>query len=104
LLDSASRFVEANIEKVTFTLQDDYSGDSVSGTFQIIVGSISITQTLTLVKGVGVDIVIPANASGILSLISSETFPYTFKGDLSSPAGDDDFTINLKFKVKATVE
>ena len=54
LLDGASTFVEANIEKVTFTLQDDYSGDSVSGTFQITVGSIDITQTLTLVNTGGV--------------------------------------------------
>ncbi|QOD60449.1 hypothetical protein H9I45_14040 [Polaribacter haliotis] len=104
LLDNASKFVDANIEKVTLTLQDDYSGDAISGNFDLTVGPIKINQTLTLTKGVGTEILIPANASGILSLINSGTFPYVLKADFTSTPGDDSFTINLKFKVKATVE
>ena len=104
LLDSASEFVEAEIEKVTLTLQDDYSGTAISGDFEITVGPINIMQTLTLTKGVGTEIVLPADASSILSVINSGVFPYVIKADFTSSPADDNFTINLKFKVKAKVQ
>lgn len=106
LLTKINDFIEADIEKVTFTLQDDYSGSSISGTFQILVESagINISETITLQKGVGVEVVVPENSGNILSLINSGLFGYVFKGDLSSPAGDDDFSIRLDFQIRATGE
>lgn len=104
LLENASEFIEAEIEKVTLTLQDDYSGDAVTGDFDITVGPINLKQTLTLTKGEGVEVVVPASASSILSVINSGVFPYVIKADFTSSPGDDNFTINLKFKIKATVE
>lgn len=104
LLDSASEFVEAEIEKVTLTLQDDYSGNAISGDFDLTVGPINIKQTLTLTKGQGVEVIIPSNASSILSVINSGVFPYVIKADFTSTPADNSFTINLKFKVKATVQ
>jgi len=105
LLENASTFVEADVEKVTVTLADDYSGSSISGTFDLKLGSVSlINQTLTLTKGSGVTIDIPASASNILTLISSGAFPFTLDATLNNPAGDDDFTLDLLFQIKATVE
>lgn len=104
LLDSASEFVEAEIEKVTLTLQDDYSGNAITGDFDLTVGPINIKKTLTLTKGQATEVIIPAEASSILSVISSGVFPYVIKADFTSSPADDNFTINLKFKVKATVQ
>lgn len=104
LLDNAGIFVDSSIEKITLTLQDDYSGSSISGSFQVLVGTIDVTEVLTLNKGQEVEIYLPTEASSILSLIRSGTFSYSFNGNLSSPAGDDDFTIKVKYRIRATVE
>ena len=103
LLDNADVFVDSNIEEISLTLQDDYSGTSISGSFQIQIGTIDVTETLTLSKGQEVEVNVP-DASSILSLLTSGSFPYNFNVNLSSPVADDDFTINVKYRVKATVE
>ncbi|MBU3009799.1 hypothetical protein KO506_00090 [Polaribacter vadi] len=104
LLDNASEFVEAEIEKVTLTLEDDFSGEAITGNFDLTVGPININQTLTLTKGEGVEVIIPTNASSILSVVNAGVFPYVIKADFTQTPADDNFTINLKFKIKATVQ
>lgn len=104
LLENAGSFVEADIETVTFTLQDDFSGDAIVGDFNLSVGPLSISRTLTLSKGVPAVVEIPVAASNILSVINSGFFPYTVGADFTQSPADDNFTINLKFKVRATVE
>lgn len=108
LLDNATTFIEADVEKVTITLQDDYAGDALTGDFKLalgtLFGTIVIDQELTLAKGVGVEVEILDGASNILSLIEGGSFPFKFDGTFTSPTGDDNFTINLVFKVKATLE
>lgn len=105
LLDNAATFVEADVEKVTITLADDYSGTSISGDFVLKVGGANlINQTLTLTKGTGAEVDIPAQASGILTAISTGRFPFVLEATLDNPTGDDDFTLDLLFKVKAKVQ
>ena len=103
LLENADVFVDSDIEKISLTLQEDYSGTSISGSFQIQIGTINATETLTLNKGQEVVVNVP-DASSILSVLTSGSFPYNFNVNLSSPVADDDFTINVKYRVKATVE
>ncbi len=104
LLDNASTFVDAEVEKVTVTLQNDYSGSAINGNLNVTIGGVAIiNQSVNLTKGVGVDVSL-ANAADILSVISSGSFPFNVTGTSAAPLGDDDFSLALSFKVKATVE
>ncbi|TXD53305.1 MULTISPECIES: hypothetical protein [unclassified Polaribacter] len=106
LLDGAATFVEADIESVTLELQDDFSGTSINGNMNITVGSIVLfDQDVTLTKGGSLVIQVPANASNILSVISANAVPVSVTGTSTSGVlGDDDFTIDVLFKIRATVE
>lgn len=105
LLDNADSFVETNIESVIAELGDDYSGTSINGTLKVSSGSVTfLDQSINLTKNPSVPIVIPSNSSDILSLISSGTFPISVSGTTTEPLGDNNFTLKLTFRVKATVE
>ena len=106
LLEGAASFVEADIESVTLELQDDFDGTSINGNIIVAVGSIVlIDQDVTITKGGSLVIQVPVNASDILSVISANVVPVSITGSSTSGTlGDDDFTIDLLFKIRATVE
>jgi hypothetical protein len=106
LLDGAATFVEADIESVTLELQDDFDGTSINGNMNVTVGSIVLfDQDVTLTKGDPLVIQVPVNASNILSVISANALPVSVTGTSTSGIlGDDDFTIDVLFKIRATVE
>ena len=106
LLDGAASFVEADIESVTLELQDDFDGTSINGNIIVAVGSIVlIDQDVTITKGGSLVIQVPVDAGNILSVISANVVPVSITGSSTSGAlGDDDFTIDLLFKIRATVE
>lgn len=103
LLDNASSFVEADVESVTLALEN-YSGTSINGTIQVLASSMSLLNESLTLSTTPTTVAIPANASNILTLITSGSFPITLKGNLTSPLADNDFSIKLTFKVKAKVE
>ncbi|PQJ79324.1 hypothetical protein [Polaribacter porphyrae] len=106
LLDNASTFVEADVESVVVTLQD-YSGNSISGTFNLTVGSANLLTNESLSLTVGVpssEITIPSTNSDILSSINSGEVQVNFTGATAAAIADNDFTLNMKFKIKAKVE
>lgn len=103
LLDNKEALEEAEIETVTITLNDDFSGDSIALNLDVKVGNVTLfNNNITLVKGEGIDLPL-AEALDIFSLITSSNFPFSLTGTSSTPLGDDDFSIKLKFKVKAKV-
>lgn len=105
LLDIGTEFVEADVESVIITLQN-YSDNSIEGSFNLAIGgSTLIDQSLTLTTDVASDpIVIPANASDILSSISGGNVQVSLSGSTTAPIADNDFTLNLVFKIKAKVQ
>lgn len=104
LIDNSASFVEAEIEKVTVTLQDDFSGASIPLNLNVSVGGVPVlNQLFTLNKGVGVEVDL-STAANILGTISSGTFPFEVTGTSTSALGDNDFTLKLVFKLKAIVE
>jgi hypothetical protein len=105
LLDNVSTFVEADVESVVITL-NDYDGDSIEGNFSCSVGGISLfNQAIELIPGVATNpIAIPSSVSSILSSITSGIVQVQLTGSTNSPIADDDFSLNLKIKVKAKVE
>ena len=104
LLAGLATFVEADIESVTLSLQDDFEGTSINGNMNVTVGSIVLfDQDVTLTKGGSLVIQLPA--SNILSIISANVIPVSVTGTSTSGIlGDDDFTIDVLFKIRATVE
>ena len=104
LLAGLATFVEADIESVTLSLQDDFEGTSINGNMNVTVGSIVLfDQDVTLTKGGSLVIQVPA--SNILSIISANVIPVSVTGTSTSGIlGDDDFTIDVLFKIRATVE
>ena len=104
LLAGLATFVEADIESVTLSLQDDFEGTSINGNINVTVGSIVLfDQDVTLTKGGSLVIQVPA--SNILSIISANVIPVSVTGTSTSGIlGDDDFTIDVLFKIRATVE
>lgn len=106
LLDGVDRFIDADVEKVTLTLVNGtHSAGTFGGTFTVKAnGSEIISFAGQLNEGVPVEVDVPANASDILSIIQGGNFPFEFNGTVINPIADDNFTINLKFKIKATVE
>jgi hypothetical protein len=106
LLDGAATFIEADIESVTLELQDDFDGTSINGNMNVTVGSIVLfDQDITLTKGGSLVIQVPVTASNILSVISANAVPVSVTGTSTSGIlGDDDFTIDVLFKIRATVE
>lgn len=105
LLDNASEFVEADVESVIVTL-NDYNDTSISGTFNLsISGATLFSESLTLTAGVpSASIEIPAASSDILTAITSGVVNFDFSGTADQPIADNDFTLNLKFKIRATVQ
>jgi hypothetical protein len=106
LLDGVTTFAEVDIESVTLELQDDFDGTSINGNMNVTVGSIVLfDQDVTLTKGGSIVIQVPVNASNILSVISANALPVSVTGTSTSGIlGDDDFTIDVMFKIRATVE
>lgn len=104
LLAGLATFVEADIESVTLSLQDDFEGTSINGNMNVTVGSIVLfDQDVTLTKGGSLVIQVPS--SNILSIISANVIPVSVTGTSTSGIlGDDDFTIDVLFKIRATVE
>ena len=104
LLAGLATFVEADIESVTLSSQDDFEGTSINGNMNVTVGSIVLfDQDVTLTKGGSLVIQVPA--SNILSIISANVIPVSVTGTSTSGIlGDDDFTIDVLFKIRATVE
>lgn len=104
LLVGATTFVKADIESVTLSLQDDFEGTSINGNMNVTVGSIVLfDQDVTLTKGGSLVIQVPS--SNILSIISANVIPVSVTGTSTSGIlGDDDFTIDVLFKIRATVE
>lgn len=105
LLDNASTFVEADVESVIITLEN-YEGSSIVGSFNLSIGgSVLVDQTLSLATGVASpSITIPETESDILSSITSGNVQVALTGATTAPIADDDFTLNLKFTIKAKVE
>lgn len=105
LLDNAAEFVEADVESVIITLQD-YSDPSIEGSFNLAIGgSTLINQSLTLTSGVAsAAIAIPSDASDILSSITAGSVQVNLSGSTTAPIADNDFTLNLVFKIKAKVQ
>jgi hypothetical protein len=105
LLDNVSTFVEADVESVIITL-NDYDGDSIEGNFSCSIGGISLfNQALELIPGTATNpIAIPSSVSSILASITSGIVQVQLTGSTNSPIADDDFSLNLKIKVKAKVE
>lgn len=100
LLDNANTFVAADVESVTLELVD-YSGTSINGTISVSPG---LATTPASLSSTPITIPIPANSSAILSLISSGNFPVTIVGNATAPIEDNDFSIKMTFRIKATVE
>lgn len=105
LLDNASEFVEADVESVIVTL-NDYNGASIAGGFNLSIGGSPIfSESLALVNGIPSSAIeIPAVSSDILTSITSGQVQFNFSGTTVSPIADNNFTLNLKFKIKATVQ
>ena len=105
LLDWVDKFVDAEVEKVTLTLGDDHSTGVLAGTFVVKVGNKTLISFIgVLQKGQPKVIDVPSNAANILSVIQNKNLPFNFSAVLVNPGVDDDFTVNLKFKIKGTVE
>lgn len=106
LLDLGSDFVAADVQSVIVTLNDDYDGSSIVGNFALSIGDSQLFEgSLDLAPGVATNpIEIPSNSSSILSSITSGQVQVGFTGSTNVPIADDNFTLNLKFQIKATVE
>lgn len=104
LLDNADNFVDADVESVTLTLLE-YSGESITGDFAVFLAGKELLnvvgQTLSATPLV---ISIPVASKDILSLISSGKFSSKMTGSAEEAITDENFKLNLKFKIKATVE
>lgn len=106
LLDGADKFVDADIEKVTLTLvSGSHSAGIFGGAFSVNVnGEEKISFEGQLIENSPVEVTVPANVTDILSVLQGGVLPFEFSGVVLNPIADDDFTINLKFKIKAIVE
>lgn len=105
LLDNVSIFVEADVESAIITL-NDYDGNSIEGAFICSIGGVSLfNEALELIPGKATNpIAIPSSVSSILSSIESGNVQVQLTGSTNSPIADDDFSLNLKIKIKAKVE
>jgi hypothetical protein len=107
LLDNASTFVAAEVEKVTILINSDYSGSTIGGDFSLVIGGNTLidNQRIDLSKITpGAEIDIPVSSRDVLSNITSGQISFTFSGVADSEVEDDDFSLNLKFKIRATVQ
>jgi hypothetical protein len=106
LLDGVDRFVDAEVEKVTLTLVDGtHDAGAFGGQFAVSVGGVQlIAYSGVLTEGTPVEVVVPAAAANVLNVVQDGLFPFELSGTLDNTGVDDDFTINLKFKIKGTVE
>ncbi|WP_405606713.1 hypothetical protein [Polaribacter sp. Asnod1-A03] len=104
LIENSADFVEAEIEEVRIVLKDDYSGNPISLSLHIVIdGETVVDQDLILEQGVEKTLDLTESVD-ILNSITSGNFPFVISGTSASPLEDNDFTINMIFKVKATVE
>lgn len=107
LLDTGSEFVAADVESVIVTL-NDYSGNAIVGNFDLTIGSSNLYDgPLSLTPEVPTSpITIDAANSDILAAISSGIVQVKLNGSTTESIADDNnnFTLNLKFKIKATVQ
>lgn len=107
LLENAAEFVEADVESVIVTLKD-YDGGKISGEFKLSIGGNPnplFNETLELVNDQSTSpITIPKQFSGILTAINKGNVKYTLSAKADSPISDSDFSLNLKFKIKAKVQ
>lgn len=106
LLDLGSEFVAADVQSVIVTLNEDYEGSTITGNFDLSIGNSQLfAGSLNLSPGVATDAIeIPSSSSSILSSITSGQVQVGFMGSTNEPLADDNFTLNLKFQIKATVE
>ena len=63
-----------------------------------------IDEAVNLTKEFSDPIEIPAGSADVLSLITSGQFPVSISGSSALPIEDNDFSIELEFRIKATVE
>lgn len=103
LLENASEFLTADVESVTLALEN-YSGAAISGNISVMAGPIPLLSENVALSSTPVAVEIPANASNILSILSSGLFTATISGATSAPIADDNFNIKMTFRIKATVE
>ena len=106
LLDGVDRFVDAEVEKVTLTLvEGTHSAGVFGGQFAVSVGGVQLIDYVgALTEGTPVTVTVPAAAANILNVVQAGSLPFALSGTLVNPGVDNDFTINLKFKIKGTVE
>lgn len=102
LLDSATTFIEADVEKITLALMD-YSGTSIEGTITIIVGGIPLINEAVTLSSDPKTFTIPAGSSDILSSINSGLMTITMEGTTAAPIADNDFVIVVTPTVRGLI-
>ena len=102
LLDSATTFIEADVETITLALMD-YSGTSIEGTIIITVGGIQLINEVVTLSSTAVSFTIPAVSSDILSSINSGLMTITMEGTTADPIADNDFVIVVTPTVRGLI-
>ena len=102
LLGSATKFIEADVEKITLSLKD-YSGISIAGTIIIIVGGIQLINEDVTLSNSAVSFTIPSVNSDILNSINSGLMIITMEGTTSTPIADNDFVITVTPTVRGLI-
>ena len=103
LLDSATTFIEADVEKITLVLMD-YSGTSIEGTIIITVGGIQLINEDVILSSTAVSFTIPPVNSDILSSINSGLMTITMEGTTATLIASNNFIIEVTPTVRGTVE
>jgi hypothetical protein len=102
LLDSATTFIEADIEKVTLSLKD-YSEASITGTIKITVGGVDLINEAVTLSNTAVSFTIPPVNSDVLSSINSGFMTITMEGTTATPIADNDFVIVVTPTVRGLI-
>lgn len=102
LLEDANRFIEANVESVTYTLKN-YSGTSITGTMKLTIGGdVKIDQTVVL-SATPLTIPIPTGSQDILADINSGEFSFSLEGTTTEAIEDNDFVIVVTSKIQGKI-
>lgn len=104
LLDSATEFVEAEIDQVKLRI-DGYSGSSIEGNITLKVGAITLftSQTVSLTDE-DTTISIPAAVRDVVTLINGGTFNISLVGTTTTPIADDAFQLIVTPRIRGVFE
>lgn len=102
LLDSATTFIEADVEKVTLSLME-YSEASITGTIKITVGGVDLINEDVTLSNTAVSFTIPPVNSDILGSINSGLMTITMEGTTATPIADNDFVILVTPTVRGII-